>query len=171
LLDLSAVVPTEQLEVAFDDVLRRGLSSSSRLRRQLEQVPTRGRPGAAVFRRALDERENTLDVPQSVFESRLLRLISKSPLPRPDLQHRVHDGTHLVAIVDFAFPDLLLAIEADGYRWHGSRVQWQRDLSRRNALTSLGWRVVHITWREMISQPKKVLQTIEDAVRTAGIER
>jgi very-short-patch-repair endonuclease len=170
-LDLSAVVSTEQLEVAFDDVGRSRLSSLSRLRRQLEQVPTSGRPGAAAFRRALDERVNTLQVPQSVLESRLLRLISKSPLPRPVLQHRVYDGNRLVAILDFAFPDLLLAVEADGYRWHGSRVQWQRDLSRRNTLTSLGWRVVHITWRDIISQPKKVIQTIDDAVRKAGIER
>ena len=35
-------------------------------------------------------------------------------LPKPELQHEVRDGHRLVAIVDFAFPALKIAIEADG---------------------------------------------------------
>ena len=53
-----------------------------------------------------------------------------------------------MAIVDFAYPDIKLAIEAEGYRWHSSRARWERDLERRNELTALGWRVIHVTWAE-----------------------
>ncbi|MGZ4209619.1 MAG: endonuclease domain-containing protein [Actinomycetota bacterium] len=81
-------------------------------------------------------------------------------MPRPEIQYPVRDGAHLVAVVDFAFPSDLVAIEADGYRWHSGRARFQNDRARRNRLTTLGWRVIHVTWQDLLEQPRAVVEVI-----------
>src|SRR5438270_9369463 len=92
-------------------------------------------------------------VPYWIRATRLVRLQRVSLRPRSrasrgrpsfpvsSLSTNVVVAGHLIARVDFAFPAAKVAVEADGYRWHSGRAQWQQDLERRNALTNLGWRV------------------------------
>ena len=41
--------------------------------------------------------------------------------------------------IDLAFPEIKLAIEADGYEFHSSKEQKERDKYRQTKLESLGW--------------------------------
>jgi very-short-patch-repair endonuclease len=84
----------------------------------------------------------------------------RAGLPKPAIQHEIRDRGRLVAIVDFAYPDVRLAIEADGYRWHSGRARWRTDLQRRNAVTALGWRIVHVTWEDLERTPDELLRLI-----------
>jgi very-short-patch-repair endonuclease len=99
-----------------------------------------------------------------VLEARLWKLLRRSRLPRPILQYEVRDGRRLVARVDFAWPDRAVAVEADGYRFHGDVAAWGRDLRRRNELTGRGWRVVHVTWADVTRRPDEVLAVIGRAL-------
>lgn len=123
-----------------------------------------GRPGIVAIRSLLDARDPSSAVPRSVFETRLLRVLKAAGLPTPTLQHQVRDDRRVVAIVDFAFPAARLAIEADGYRWHSGRARWEHDLARRNTLTSLGWRVLHMTWTDLTTNPTAMIHRIETAL-------
>lgn len=163
LLDLAAICPENVIEDALDDALRRRLTSIPRLRWRLVELGRR--PGVAVIRRLLEARALAEPIPDSVFETRLLRLLSDAGLPPPVRQDQIRDRGRLIAIVDFAYPDIRLAIEADGYRWHSSRARWEHDLARRNALTSCGWRVLHVTWRELEHRPDQVVARIERELR------
>jgi hypothetical protein len=166
LLDLAGVVSPDVVEEALDDALRRKLVSLSRLRWRLRETAHMGTPGAATMRSLIDARVGDTAVPQSVFETRLLRLLKGAGLPIPVLQHEISDRGRLIAVVDFAFPDVRLAVEAEGYRWHSGRRRFERDLARRNALTALGWRVVHVTWRDL-DDPNALIRTLGAAgVRT-----
>lgn len=166
LIDLASVVPREVLEEALDDALRRRLVSLARLHWRLSELSRCGRPGIVVIRSLIAARDPASAVPESVFETRLLRVMKEARLPRPTLQHRVrHDG-RVVAVVDFAFPAARLAVEADGYRWHSGRVRWEHDLARRNALTSAGWRIIHVTWTDLATNPAALLQRIERVLRS-----
>ncbi|MGZ4138255.1 MAG: DUF559 domain-containing protein [Actinomycetota bacterium] len=167
LLDLASLASIEVVEEALDDALRRRLASISRLRWHLGESAGRGRRGIVVLRSLLDARDRSNDVPQSVFETKLLRTLKKAGLPEPVLQHPVRIGKNIIAVVDFAFPALRLAIEADGYRWHSGRVRSEHDRARRNSLTALGWRVVHVTWTDLASDPDAVVHMIEHAARDA----
>jgi very-short-patch-repair endonuclease len=67
------------------------------------------------------------------------------------------------AFLDFAWPDLRLGVEADGYRHHASRVDWARDHTRNNALTSLGWRILPVTWEDMVHRPDQLVALLRRA--------
>lgn len=164
LIDLAAVETAEALEEALDDALRRRLTTIPRLEWRLQALARSGRPGIAVIRSLVEARDPRNAVPQSVFETRLLRALRQARLPEPVCQHEVREGPRLVALVDFAYPAIRLAIEAEGYRWHSGRARWEHDLARRNALTALGWRIVHVTWAELRSRPDAVVHRIEKAL-------
>ncbi len=78
------------------------------------------------------------------------------------------DQGGLVAVVDFAYPDLKLAIEADGYRWHTGRIRWEHDLARRNRLTALGWRTLHVTWSDIEQRSEELMARIAAAAVPLG---
>jgi very-short-patch-repair endonuclease len=122
-----------------------------------------GRSGPGPVLRIV-ERWDALAPPESVLESKLLRLIRREGLPEPVAQWRVRERGRVVARLDFAYPDHRVAIEADGYRWHGDIGRWQADLARRNALTRLGWLVLHFTWDDIARHPKQVAGTIRHAI-------
>ena len=59
--------------------------------------------------------------------------------------------------MDFAWPDVRLGLEADSYRHHASRRDWARDHTRNNLLTALGWRVLPVTWQDMVDRPRQLV--------------
>lgn len=164
LIDVAACVPRATLEEALDDALRRGLVTLARLRWRLEQMGRMGRSGVADLRALIDVRTGRR-VPQSVFETRLLRLLKVARLPMPETQHEIRERGRLIAVVDFAYPDARLAIEADGYRWHAGRSRWRSDLTRRNAITTLGWRVIHVTWADLTEGREQLIPTLRSVLR------
>jgi very-short-patch-repair endonuclease len=168
LLDLGAVTEEEVVEVALDDALRRGMTSISRLRWRLEELSANGRRGVGALRRLLDARDPKKAPPESVLEARLIRLLQRARLPEPTRQFEIREQGKLLARVDLAYPDFCLAIEADGYRYHSGRVAWQRDLERRNLLTSRGWRVIHVTWNDVVNNGEKVVGEIRRALGEPG---
>jgi very-short-patch-repair endonuclease len=167
LIDIASVCDEEVVEEALDDALRRGLVSIPRLRWRLDQMGRR--PGVVMMRALLDARAGS-SVPQSVFETRLLRALRRAGLPEPVAQHEIRRGGRLVAVVDFAYPRERLAIEADGYRWHSGRAQWEHDRSRRNDLTLLGWRVVHVTWPDLSRREQAVIESVQEALSGPLVE-
>lgn len=99
-------------------------------------------------------------MPESVLETRLSRLLADSGLPHPERQLEIRDKGRLVARVDLAYPRARFAIEADGYVYHSSHAAWRRDRVRRNALTALGWRVLHVTWKDLNERPGDIVAEI-----------
>jgi very-short-patch-repair endonuclease len=97
---------------------------------------------------------------ESAFEARLMRTLVANGLPRPFAQLPVRLPSGGVARVDFAYPEALLAIEADSYRHHSSPADWSRDRVRNNELVALGWRVLPVTYRDLTADPKKVADQI-----------
>lgn len=164
LIDLASVAEREAVEEAMDDALRRGLVSIPLLRRRLDAIGRPGRPGVAMMRLLLDSRDPSEAVPESVFERRLLRTLQRAGLPAPVLQHEIRIGGRLIAVIDFAYPDARLAIEADGYRWHSGRIRWDHDRARRNRLTLMGWRIIHITWTDLTRRPKTIINAVAQAL-------
>ncbi len=99
---------------------------------------------------------------ESPPETRLRLLMHRGGLPPPSAQYRVFDAEGFVARVDFAFPELKLAIEYDG-AWHGQPGQLARDRRRLNRLAAAGWRVFFVTAADMHA-PAELLSRLAEAV-------
>jgi very-short-patch-repair endonuclease len=52
-------------------------------------------------------------------------------------------------VVDFAFPERSLAIEADGTYWHGLALMIAKDARKDADLSAAGWTVLHFTETEI----------------------
>jgi putative AbiEi antitoxin of type IV toxin-antitoxin system/uncharacterized protein DUF559 len=169
IIDLAAILEANHLEEVLDDALRRRLTSIGRLRWRIEALGRRGRPGIRSIDELVRARRGT-GVPGSVLETRFVQLFIKAGLPHPVLQHEIRDNGRLVAIVDLAYPDVKVAVEVDGYRWHSGRARFDRDLARRNALTALGWRVIHATATDL-KDPSVLIDRISRALDVTRKER
>jgi hypothetical protein len=169
LLDLAAVVPADALEEAFDDALRRGLVTVRRLRWRLEELGRR--PGVTTVRRLIEARTGVVGIPESVPETRMARLIERSGLAAPVRQHEIRENGRLIARADFAWPEQRLIVEVESRRWHSSRIRWQHDLARRNRLTRLGWRVVHVTSGDLEHRPDETAAMISETLERTVIDQ
>ncbi|MDQ6850843.1 MAG: hypothetical protein M3070_12965 [Actinomycetota bacterium] len=49
-----------------------------------------------------------------------------------------------------ALPQALLAIEVDGFAFQSTLDRFQRNRTRQNALTGLGWRVLRFAWSDLV---------------------
>lgn len=65
-----------------------------------------------------------------------------------------------VAEVDFAYPDVRLFLEVDGYDVHGSASALTDDLDRQNRLVALGWTPLRFTWPMVVRRPEAVAERI-----------
>ena len=131
-------------------------------RAQLE-ARAAGRKHDDVLRQLLDERPATARPMGSEFEACLFRGLRDAGLPLPVPQYRVLLDDDSEIFLDFAYPDVKLAIEADSYVWHASLTDWQRDRARNNELVALGWSILPITWDLVMRSPAKVARQVQDA--------
>jgi very-short-patch-repair endonuclease len=74
------------------------------------------------------------------------------------------NGAAFVARLDFAYPSHRVAVETDGYRWHGSVERWRRDLRRENRLKLLGWTVLRFSWEDVQDRAELVSSQIRAAL-------
>jgi len=144
LVDLAGCVSDAALEDAVDDALTRGLTTLTRLQQAAARLKS-GRAGARALAAVL-VRWAEGDVPEGVAEMRLVRRLLEHGLPAPSLQHEVRDAAaRVVARIDLAYPDERVAVELDGFRWHGTPRGQARDKARARRLAALGWLVLPAT--------------------------
>lgn len=171
LFDLSGTLPRGSAGMAIDHALRRRLTTLDRLWDQWESHGKRGRRGTKALKQLLMARDDREGLLRSRLESKMLRILKRigaEPL-RPD--HKVSDGNR-VAYLDFAYPDLMLAIETHGARWHEGTERWKKDLVRDRWLKMMGWTVLYFSWDDVHLEPKKVeedLRTFLNRQALAGV--
>lgn len=116
--------------------------------------------GAAALRGHLRDRGYLGAPAPSVLESQMTRLIVRYGLPLPEAE--LVAGESGEYRLDFAYPDLKLAIEVDGYAWHWDPDRVAADHARRNRLLAQGWRILVYTWVRVRDRPEEVATEIRD---------
>ncbi len=161
IVDLGAVLPPDELEDVLDRALTKRLLKVAGVEWMLNELSGKGRAGTAVVARMLDERALGKEPADGLLEPRMARLLQKAGLPPAIFQHAVHDPAgRFLAQVDFAYPELLLGIEVDGFETHGTPRAMAKDFVRQNGLVPYGWRVLRFTWAQVVHQPDVVGATI-----------
>jgi hypothetical protein len=163
LVDLAGTAMPSDLTQAVDSAIARRLLTTAGIVAEIERLSRSGRDGVAILRRHLRGRGYIGAPEPSVLEAHTRRLVARTGLPFPELELRVgEDGEYRL---DLAWAAILFAVEVDGYAWHFSPEQTQRDVSRRNKLQEAGWTVLVFTWVQILHQPHLVAQQIADAYR------
>jgi very-short-patch-repair endonuclease len=115
--------------------------------------------GAVRARRAAARADGLAESRQ---ETRLRLLMLNGGLPPLVAQFGVRDDHGIVGRVDFALPELRLAIEYDGL-WHAERAAFLSDRRRLDRLTAAGWTVLHVTADDM-RYPARLVVRIRVAI-------
>lgn len=159
-LDCAATRPLAEAVVIADSALRQGAVTLAEL--QEAQRGWEGKPGARRLREVID-----LVDPDSgsVLESLVRVLLAEHGL-RPESQVTVFSARgKRIGRVDFLFREERLVIECDGRRWHDPEDARERDRIRDNELERAAWRLVRVTWAEVMHDPARVVELVGDCLR------
>ncbi len=161
LLDLGAVVPLRKVRDALDRGVASRIVTPMTALAELERRGGVGVRGTAHLRALLDEAGVGGSHHPSVLEARTRRLIKKAGLPQPDCELIV--GKNGEYRLDFCWPELMLAIEVDGWLYHSSLDAFHGNKSRKNILTLEGYAILEYTWIHVTKTPSKVVREIQAA--------
>ena len=104
------------------------------------------RPGAATMLAVIRSRPTWQSALQSDLEVKLLQEISAQGLPAPVAQFPLRlPGRDRDIVIDFAWPEVRLAIEVDHPTWHAGAAESHVDKGRDRKLATIGWVSARIT--------------------------
>jgi very-short-patch-repair endonuclease len=154
LLDLAPCLNPTQLETSLAKAIRANRVRRSQLHSLLALHPRR--PGTPALR-ALLATEPAFT--RSELEARFLALIREAELREPEVNASL--GPYEI---DFLWRDERLAVEIDGWAFHGDRAAFESDRRRDADLVSWGYRVIRVTWRQLEDTPVAVIARVASAM-------
>lgn len=157
MMDLARILPIKELGHTLDVALRTKVVDIARLAEFLDGINTYGRRGTATLKLLVSQRSGLDQELESSLESMVLGWIRRAGLPEPVAQHWIPTSLGNFR-ADFAYPEHKIAVEADGWKYHGTREAFVKDRERNNALATLGWKIFHVTAR---SDRKQFLHALD----------
>jgi very-short-patch-repair endonuclease len=145
LIDMAAFVDPEVLEDALDNGRRLRLFTCSYLRLRLRGLGRQGRKGVRALAALIDERVDGKPLAASPFERRLFTALKDARLPRPVPQYEVRLPNGRLRYIDYAWPAVMLGLEAHSYEHHFGKRAWSRDATRHDEVVAMGWRIMPVT--------------------------
>lgn len=139
--------------------VQRGRCSIRELAAELAAGPVRG---SGLFRSVLAE---VADGIRSPAEADFRSLIRRSALPRPLFNPSLYVGGTLLARPDAWWPDHGVAVEIDSREWHFAPDDWEATMRRDSRLTAAGIRVLHVSPRQLRTEPDRIVRDIAAALR------
>jgi very-short-patch-repair endonuclease len=164
ILDVARYVSASRLGAMLDDAVRRDLTTYHDVQQRFAELAARGRNGIATARQVLSTRPDGAAVPDSPLEEDARTLLRRAGVPEPVLHFRV-DCDELTYVLDLAWPEQLVALECDGFRFHRTPAQLDWDDRRRTALALRGWLVLHTTRTSLLTQPDRLVRDVTAALR------
>jgi hypothetical protein len=163
LLDLAAVVRPSDLEVAVDRAERLGLFDLTALTDVLERA--NGRKGAKTLRRVLAAYR--VSTQKSELERRFKRLLATAPDIETPLFNALIDGETRTHEVDAYWPAERLAVQVDGFEFHRTRRDRERDAASDADLELAGHRVARLTWDDVTVHAERTMRRVRMALASA----
>lgn len=161
-LDLAAEMAPKALRRMVRQALAEGRMSIARLGKVLARAPRHR--GAPALRALLADGH----VPtRSELEDRALDLLRASDIELPEVNALlVLDGQRTMP--DLLWRESRVVVELDGAAWHGDRLTREHDAARQARLEAHGYRVLRITWQQVVTQPRQTLARIRAALGPAA---
>jgi len=160
LLDLAAVLGARDLGYVLDRAERLQVLDLARIEDVLDRA--RGRRGAGALRKAIDG-WRPADT-RSELEARHLDLIIDAGLPVP-LLNAVVRGERYEHTVDAYWPAQRMIVQLDGFDYHRTRRDRERDATTDADLELAAYRVMRLTWDDIVVHVARTVRRLEAALR------
>lgn len=153
LLDLAGMLAAGPLERAVERSLALRVFDLTAVNDVI--AANRTRRGAALLGQVVADIHDDPRLERSKLEARMRDLCDAHAIQRPEVNAIV-----AVYEVDFLWRAQRLIVETDGHEHHGTRIAFERDRARDAHLTTLGYRVVRFTHRQVRHEPDTVATTL-----------
>lgn len=163
LFDLASVLPDRLLRRAAKEVEIHGPPDVYSLADLLERHPRS--PGAGHLRALIRIGEEPATVIPSDADDLFIELIRDAGLELPSHRYGIPLPDGWVE-VDFAWPDLRVAVECDS-SFHEGDFALDVDRDRDQGLIAAGWRVFRVTWSQLKRDPERVLRRLSKVLAAA----
>ncbi len=155
-LPLDESLPIVDSALRADDIERRSLinladCTRGRGRTRIREV------AAAATGKAANPFESVLRAQALLVPGLEVQAQLRVPLPE----------SAVVLHPDLGDPARKIALEAEGFEWHGDSAALTRDCRRYNTLSLLGWQVIRFSWVLVMHDPAYVHRTLLTAVRAS----
>jgi hypothetical protein len=164
LFDLAGWLHRDQVKRAFRNAINADLVTPEQQAALVAELGKRGRRGTALMRQLCEAHGVGPVASATELEALLLDVLQAAGLPAPDPQVDLGDSEGWIGRVDFYYRNARVVIEADSRRWHDP----DDDRVRDNRLAAAGWRVIRITWEQLVNRPWEVVALVRDAIRAAA---
>ncbi|HEX6420340.1 MAG TPA: type IV toxin-antitoxin system AbiEi family antitoxin domain-containing protein [Acidimicrobiales bacterium] len=175
-VEVAATLGSRQLGRVLDDLVFDKRTQYPEVAVRLAEVARPGKPGVAKLAAVLDERSDEAVPPGSELERAMFAALVGGGLPAPQPQVALPGVGPLQGLVDAAYPEAKLILEADGRRWHTRVRDLARDHARDCQAARAGWQTLRFAYEHINYDPEGVCATVADvlAVRlprpaTAGV--
>jgi hypothetical protein len=163
LLDLAAVLRPPDLEVAIDRAERSGLFDLNAVVDVLQRA--RGKKGAKALRRAVASYQPSTQ--KSELERNFKRLLGTAPDIGTPFFNALIDGETGTHEVDAHWTAQKLAVQLDGFAFHRTRRDRERDAASDADLELAGYRVMRLTWDDVTVNGERTLRRLRLALDLA----
>lgn len=167
--DLAAVAPPEVLLEVTERFLANGRLDVAALTGCVRRF--RAVKGVHKLRDLVDHISPSVEGTRSDHERLASRIIRSLGIPLPVADHPVLDADGNPRFLDFAWPDLMLAVEIDVHESHLTTLGRRSDGRRQNALVLAGWTVLRFDEMDLREHPERVAAVIREAYAAAVASR
>jgi len=157
-LDCARILPFGEALAVTDAALRTGRLSQAELENAASRMRGPGRPMAVRVAAAATPQS------ESFLESMLRSLLIAAGITEFEPQVTVRDDSGFIARVDLGHRPARIALEAEGYEFHGSAADFAADCRRYDDLVAAGWLVLRFTYQQVLGDPAWVVNRVQAAV-------
>jgi len=156
-LDCARTLPFAAGLTVADSALRLGAVDRSQL---MVAAADLSGPGSLRARRVAAAADGRAESP---LETVLRSILIEAGITGFEPQVVVRDGG-FSARLDLGHAELMIALEADSFAFHGTRTALARDCRRHVGLTIRGWRLLRFSWEDVMFDREWVVEAIREAM-------
>jgi very-short-patch-repair endonuclease len=101
---------------------------------------------------------------RSEAERIMTRLLTEAGITGWRANAPIADVRGLIGFGDVVFARRKLVLEVDGWAYHSSTADFQRDRIRQNRVVLAGWTVLRFTWRDLTEYPDRVIKALREVL-------
>ena len=161
-VELGATRAIDVVGRVADDLVRSHQTTYGEIAAVLADLARPGKPGIETVARMLDARGDGFVPPASELERALFATLEAGGLPAPERQVPLPGRALDAGLVDGAYRDAQIVLEADGRRWHTRMEAARRDRERDAQVVRAGWVPLRFVHEQINGEPGEVCAVVAE---------